>query len=85
MPLLLPALGPGAVCIIGVPIPGLRQREALRGLQAERIDVAGEHQEPCELLPTLDDAELGAGLDRVDGIAAGIGEPDHLRLRRLRL
>ena len=40
---------------------------------------------PGELLPALDDAEFGALLDRVDGVAAGIGQADDLGLGRLRL
>ena len=35
--------------------------------------------------PPLHDAELGRLLDRVDGVAAGIGKADDLGLRRLRL
>ena len=37
------------------------------------------------MLPAGGDAEFGALLDRVDGVAAGIGEPDDLGLRGLRL
>src|SRR5215510_13392335 len=33
----------------------------------------------------LDDAEFRCLLDRVDGVAAGIGKPDDFRLRGLRL
>ena len=83
--LLVPALGPGAAGVVQVPVPGLGQEQALRGLQAERIDVGGEHQQAGETLAALDDAELGRLLDRVDGVAAGIGEPDDLGLGRLRL
>ena len=83
--LLVPALGPGAAGVVQVPVPGLGQEQALGGLQAERIDVGGEHQQAGETLATLDDAELGRLLDRVDGVAAGIGEPDDLGFGSLRL
>ena len=40
---------------------------------------------PGQRLAALGDAELGRLLDRVDGVAAGVGEPDHLGAGRLRL
>src|SRR5580704_14738738 len=81
----LPALSPRAVSIIHVPIPGFGQHEALRYLQTKSIDVADEHQQPSKMLAACRDAELRALLDRIDGVAAGIGEADNLRLRLLRL
>jgi len=42
-------------------------------------------QQGCELLAMLDESELGALLDRIGGIAAGIREADDLRLGRLGL
>ena len=38
-----------------------------------------------QALAAFDEAELGRLLDRVDGVAAGVGESDHLRLGTLRL
>ncbi len=84
-PFLLPALGEGAVGVVHVPIPSLGHDEALRRRQPHRSHVAREHQQSGEALPALHDAELRRLLDRVDGVAARIGEPDHLGLGRLRL
>ena len=81
----LPAFGPGTIGVVHVPIPGFRQGQALRGLQTERVDVARKHQQAGKLLPALDDAEFGACLDRVDGVATRIRQTDHLGLGRLRL
>ena len=78
-------LGEGARPIIQVPVERLGEDEPLRGLEPESMDVREEHEEACEVLPTLDDAELRALLDGVRGVAARIGQPDHLRLGRLSL
>ena len=40
---------------------------------------------PAKFWPPAGDAEFGRLLDRVDRIAAGIGEPDDLGFRGLRL
>jgi hypothetical protein len=48
------------------------------------MHVGDEHQQAGQGLG-LGDAELGGLLDGVDGVAAGIGEADHLRLGGLRL
>ena len=57
----------------------------MRGIEADAVDVGDKGEQRREFLAALDDAELGCLLDRVDGVAAGIGEPDHLGLRGLRL
>jgi hypothetical protein len=49
------------------------------------MDVVDEDQQASKLLAALDDAEFRCLLDRVDGVAAGIGKADDLRLRGLRL
>ena len=49
------------------------------------MHVVDEHEQPREARPLVDDAEFGRLLDRVDGVAAGIGERDDLRLGGLRL
>jgi hypothetical protein len=49
------------------------------------VHVGHEHQQAGQLLAALGDAELGRLLDRVDGVAAGVGQADDLGLRRLRL
>ena len=73
------------VGVVHVPVERLGQNQPLRRLQAERLDVGDEDQQAGEVLAARRDAELGALLDRVDGVAAGIGEPDDLCLRGLRL
>ena len=79
------ALGERARLIVQVPVERLGEVQALRGVQAERVDVGDEQQQTGKLLAAGDDAELGRLLDRVGGVAAGIGEADDLRLRGLRL
>ena len=49
------------------------------------MHVGQEDQQTGELLAALDDAEFGRLLDRVDRVAAGIGETDDLGARGLRL
>ncbi len=49
------------------------------------MHVVDEEQQRGELLTARDNAELGRLLDRIGGVAAGIGEPDHFCLRGLRL
>ena len=49
------------------------------------MHVGDEHQERRELLAALDDAEFRRLLDRIGGVAAGIGEADHLGLGGLGL
>ena len=75
----------GPRLVVQVPIERRGQLQPLRGLEAEAVHVGVEDQQAGEVLAALDDAELGALLDRVDGVAAGIGEADDLRLRGLRL
>ncbi|MNO07657.1 hypothetical protein D3C81_2299430 [compost metagenome] len=48
------------------------------------MHVVDEHQQAGQL-HGLRDAEFVGGLDRVDGVAAGIGQAQDLRLGRLRL
>ncbi len=55
----------------------------MRGLQTEAVDVGDEDEQSSELLTALDDTELGRLLDRIDRVAAGIGETDDLRLGSL--
>ena len=79
------ALGEGAGLVVQVPVEGLGEDQALRRLEAERVHVGDEDEQAGELLAALDDAELGGLLDRVDGVAAGVGEADDLGLGGLRL
>jgi len=59
--------------------------QPVRGLQAKSVDVRNEEEQPGKLLSALDDTELGRLRDRVDRVAAGIGETDDLCPRGLRL
>ena len=78
------ACGPCARLGVLVPVPAVGQVHALRGLQAQRVDVVDEDQQAGQL-HRLGDAELVGRLDRVDGVAAGVGQAQDLRLAGLRL
>ena len=78
-------LRPLARLVVEIPVEAFGQHQALRGLETQRMHVGEEHQKPGQRLAALGDAEFGGLLDRVDGVAAGIGEADHLGARRLRL
>jgi hypothetical protein len=71
--------------VIHVPVERLEQLQALADLQSHAVDVVDEQQERHHGLAALLKTELGRLLHRVDGVAAGIGEPDHLGLGVLRL
>ena len=79
------ALGERARLVVHVPVEGLGEDEALGGRQPERVHVGDEDQQAREILAAPHDAELGALLDRVGGVAAGVGEADDLGLGGLRL
>ncbi len=49
------------------------------------MDVVDEQQEGDQRLSRILQAEFAGLLDGIDGVGAGIGEPDHFRLRSLRL
>jgi hypothetical protein len=78
-------LGELTVRVVEVPVPGLRHDQPLGGLQPERVHVGDEGEQRGEALAAAHDAEFGRLLDRVDCVGTGIGEPDDLGLRRLRL
>mmetsp|Transcript_57663 Transcript_57663/g.135758 ORF Transcript_57663/g.135758 Transcript_57663/m.135758 type:complete len:322 (+) Transcript_57663:950-1915(+) len=78
------AAAPGAGLGGLVPVPAVGQVHALGGLQAERVHIVDEHQQAGQL-HALGDAELVGGLDRVDGVATGIGQAEYLRARALGL
>src|SRR5690606_34096002 len=63
----------------------LGEVQAVGDLEAERVDIGDEHQEAGKFLAARYDAELRGLLDRVDGVAAGIGKTDDLGLGGLRL
>ncbi|MCY1291965.1 hypothetical protein D9M70_411720 [compost metagenome] len=74
-----------AVLVGHIPIPGLAQQQTLCGLEAERLDVAAEDEQACQLLTAGGHAELGGLLDRADGVAPGVGQAHYLCLRGLGL
>ena len=75
---------PGASLVVQIPVEGVERHDALRCLQAERRNALQIEDQRDDLL-LLAEIELGGLLDRVDGVAAGIGEPDHLGAGGLRL
>ncbi len=78
------AVGELAGLVVQVPVPAGGELQALRGLQAQAVDVAEEDQQAGEL-HVLADAELLGGLDRVDRVAARVRQAQDLRLGILRL
>ena len=76
--LLHETLAERAGVVVQVPVEGFRQEQALRGLQSQRADVVQHHEHGDELLPGLDDAELGRLLHRIDGVRPGAAEADDL-------
>ncbi|MNS80053.1 hypothetical protein D3C72_1137200 [compost metagenome] len=82
--LLEEALAEGARLVVQVPVPAGGEQQAFGVLQAQAVHVGHEHQQ-AHHLHALGDAELFRGLDAVDGVAAGIGQRQHLRLGVLRL
>ena len=79
------ALCPGTRLLIAVPVKGVGEQHALCRFQAKGVDVVDEDQQPRHFLPTAHDTELGRLLDGIGGVRAGVGKPDHLRFRGLRL
>src|SRR5688572_17939553 len=79
------AFGERTRLIVHVPVERLGEEQALRVEQAQSVDIDYAYEQPGEVLATLDDAELRRLLDRIGGVAARVGEPHDLRLRRLRL
>ena len=81
----LPALGPGPIGIIHVPIPRFRKHQPLCGWQAQRRNIADEHLQARESLATPANSEFTRLLDRIDRVATCIREPDHFGLGGLGL
>src|ERR1700721_1328123 len=75
----------GAAAISAVPVERLGEDQTLRGSQSERMYVGDEYAQSGDLLPDVEDAELGRLLDRIDGISAPVGQPDDLCLGLLGL
>ena len=64
----------GAGLVVHVPVERVGDDQALGLLCAERVGVGDFLQQRDHLLAALGDAELGGLLQRVGGIAAGVGE-----------
>src|SRR6516225_6994355 len=81
----LPAFGPGAVRVIHIPVPNIRENKSLRSLKPERIDVYHRHEQSGKTLSASRDAEISALLNHVLHITASIRKTDDLRFCMLRL
>jgi hypothetical protein len=82
--LLEEAVGELARVVVQVPVPAGGVQQAFGVLQAQAVDVAQEDQQAGGL-HGLVDAEFLGRLDRVDGVAARVGQAQDLRLGVLRL
>lgn len=71
--------------VIQIPIEGFREIQTLGGIQPERMNIGDEQGQSGQLLTAGSDAELRGLLDRVDRIAAGVGQSYYVSLGRLRL
>jgi hypothetical protein len=69
---------PGSGLLVQIPVEGLGEQHALRGLQAHGVNVVDEQQQRRQRL-LAGDAELGRRLDRIDGVAARVRQTDDLR------
>ena len=78
-------LPPGARLVVHVPVERLREDQPLRRGQAEPVHVGEEDEQAGEVLAALHDPELRRLLDGIGRVAARVGEPDDLGLRRLGL
>ena len=83
--LVVEALGEGAGLVVHVPVERVGDDQALGCLGAERMGVGDLLQQRDHLLAALGDAEFRRLLQRVGGVAAGIGERHDLGLGGLRL
>jgi hypothetical protein len=78
-------LGPLPRLVVQVPVEGFHQVQALRVFQPHAAHVHDAHEEGGHALLAAHDAELERLLDAVDGVAAAVGQADHLGLGGLRL
>ena len=78
------AFRPGAGRVAEIPVKTLGQVHAACGFQRQAVHVGNEHQQSGQRL-FWSNPEFRRLLDRIGGIGAGIGEPDHLGARGLRL
>ncbi len=83
--LLEETLGEGAARIVHVPVEGLGHDHALGDAEAEAVGIGDLEQQGHQRLVILSQIEFRRLLDRVLGIASGIGEADDLGLGALRL
>src|SRR5215467_10851394 len=81
----LPAFGPGAVRVIHIPVPNIRENKSLSSLQSKRINVYDCNEQPSKTLPGNRDTEIGTLLNRVLHITTSICKTDNFRFCMLRL
>src|SRR5262249_15407664 len=74
----LPAFGPGAVRVIHIPVPNIRENKSLSSLQPKRINVHDCNDQPSKTLAGSSDTEISALLNRVLHITASIRKTDNL-------
>ena len=79
------AAGEGAGAVVGVPVEGGGQQQALRHLQAQSVDVADGQQQGGKLAVRRQQPEFIRLTDGVGGIGAGRGQGQHLGVRPHRL
>ena len=79
------ALREGARVVVEIPVEGVGEDQALALLQADQMRVGDFEQERDQLLAAGGQAEFAGLLDRVGGVAAGVGERHDFGLRGLRL
>ena len=72
------AVRPGPGLIVEIPVERLRENQALRRLEAERMNIGYKDEKACQILPALHDPELRSLFDRVDRVAASVGEANDL-------
>src|SRR5262249_5786429 len=74
-----PALGPGPVRVIHVPVLNVCQNQSLSSLKPKRIYVYHRHKQPSKTLAGSSDTEISALLNRVLHITTSIRKTDNLR------
>ena len=84
-PLLLELGRPGAGLVVQVPVEASVSTSPCAVSSPSAWTSVMNSSRPASVCPRLRDAELARLLDRVDRVAAGIGQADHLRARALRL
>ena len=74
------SLGKCAGLIIQIPVESFSEHQALSFFQTERMNVRQEDQQAGQVLTAFGNAKLKSLLDRVGGVATGIGQANDLGL-----